>query len=161
MLLSANIASSVPRKPPAAAIVRKGLKASGGQLSWASQSVSVRLRTRSGFNAAKICAIPPPLSLPTRSTWPMFRSEGLGRPVVLGVAVSEREAANAFRVQRGENLRNTATAVVADQIYLADVQGIDKFLEHLRISSHRYVLIRRYLCVAMCKQIHSDTSPDV
>src|SRR5260370_22231860 len=87
--------------------------------------------------------------------------EGLGRPVVMGVAVSEREAANAFRVQRGENLRNSATAVVADQIYLVDVQGIEKFLEHLRISSHRYVLIRRYLGVAMCKQIHSYTSPDV
>jgi hypothetical protein len=38
----------------------------------------------------------------------------------MGVAVSKREAANPFRVQRGENLRNTATAVVADQIRLVD-----------------------------------------
>ena len=39
--LSASIAASVPARPPAAAIARNGLKGSGGQLSWTSQSVSV------------------------------------------------------------------------------------------------------------------------
>ena len=43
-------------------------KAVGGQLSCASQLVSVMLRTRPGLCAAKICAMPPPLSLPIKST---------------------------------------------------------------------------------------------
>jgi len=47
-----------------------GLTASGGQLSCVSQLVSVSVRSRSGCRAAKSCAIPPPLSLPTRSIGP-------------------------------------------------------------------------------------------
>src|SRR5205814_782432 len=47
-----------------------GLTASGGQLSCVSQLVSVSVRSRSGCPAAKSCAIPPPLSLPTRSIGP-------------------------------------------------------------------------------------------
>src|ERR1035441_4502398 len=112
MLLSDNIASSAPRKPPAAAIVRKGLKASGGQLSWVSQSVSVR-------------------------------------------------PANTLRIQRSEDLCNTATAIVAHQIHLIDAQGIEKLLKHLRIGRYRYVLIRRDFGVAMGQQVHGYTAPDV
>ncbi len=70
------------------------------------------------------------------------------------VAIGEREAANALRIQRGENLRNAATAVVAYEIHLVDVQGIEKFLEHLRIGRHGYVLIRCDFRVAMRKQVH-------
>jgi len=65
---------------PAAAIARKGLKASGGQLS-------------------------------------------------LRIAIGECEAANALRTERGENLRDAAAAVIADEIDLIDLQGIEKFLE--------------------------------
>ena len=44
---SPSSVAAAARRP--AAIARNGLNASGGQLSWASQSVSVRLRTRSGM----------------------------------------------------------------------------------------------------------------
>src|ERR1700722_17204209 len=57
------------------------------------------------------------------------RSEGLGRPVVVCIAISECEAANALRIKRGENLRYAAAAVVAHEIDLIDVQGIEKLLE--------------------------------
>src|SRR5258707_12597032 len=77
------------------------------------------------------------------------------------VAIGEREAANALRIQRRENLRNAATAVVAYEIYLVDVQGIEKFLEHLRIGRHGYVLIRCDFRVAMRKQVHGYAAPDV
>src|SRR5437764_5000080 len=50
-------------------MARNGLNAAGGQLSCPSQLVRVRLRSRSGCSAAKIWAMPPPLSFPTRSTW--------------------------------------------------------------------------------------------
>src|SRR5437588_11177585 len=53
-------------------MARNGLNAAGGQLSCASQLVRVRLRSRSGCRAAKIWAMPPPLSFPTRSTWSML-----------------------------------------------------------------------------------------
>src|SRR5580698_5461458 len=43
--------------------------------------------------------------------------EGLGGPVVMGITVGEREAADALRVHCGENLCNTPAAVVADEIY--------------------------------------------
>src|SRR5271168_911292 len=59
------------------------------------------------------------------------RLEGLGRPVVVGIAIGEREAANALRIERGENLRDAAAAVIADEIDVIDVQGIEKLLEHL------------------------------
>src|SRR5260370_17577516 len=77
------------------------------------------------------------------------------------VAIGEREAANALRIQRCENLRNAATAVVAYEIHLVDVQGIEKFLEHLRIGRHGYVLIRCDFRVAMRKQVDGDATPDV
>jgi hypothetical protein len=106
------MASSVPRKPPLAAIARNGLKA-------------------------------------------------LGRPIVVGVAVGEREAANALRVQCSEDLCDTAAAVVANEIYLIDVQSIEKFPKHLRIGIYRYVLIRRDFCVAVRKQVDGYAAPDV
>src|SRR5258708_29112656 len=77
------------------------------------------------------------------------------------VAIGEREAENGLRIQRGENLRNSATAVVAYEIHLVDVQGIEKFLEHLRIGRHGYVLIRCDFRVAMRKQVHGYAAPDV
>src|SRR5579864_5469130 len=89
------------------------------------------------------------------------RLEGFRWPVVVRVAVGEREAAYALRVQRGENLSDTTTAVVADEIHLIDLQSIEKFLEHLRIGCHGYVLVRCDFGVAMHKQIDSDASPDV
>jgi len=79
----------------------------------------------------------------------------------LSVAVGERHAAHTFRIQRCENLRNTPAAIVTHEIHLVDVQGIEKFFEHLRISRHGYILIRRDFSVAMCKQIHSYAAPDV
>src|SRR5216684_1362340 len=79
----------------------------------------------------------------------------------MSVAIGEREAANALRIQRGENLRNAATAVVADEVHLVDVQGIEKFLEHLRIGRHGYILIRRDFGVAVCKQVHGYAPPDI
>src|SRR5258708_34346360 len=77
------------------------------------------------------------------------------------VAIGEREAANALRIQRGENLRKSATAVVAYEIHLVDVHGIEKSLEHLRIGRHGYVLIRCDFRVAMRKQAHGYAAPDV
>src|ERR1700747_1564331 len=66
--LSPSIALRVLLSPPAATISTNGLNASGGQLSWVSQLVSVSVRTRSGLSAARIWQIPPPLSFPTRWT---------------------------------------------------------------------------------------------
>jgi len=41
------------------------------------------------------------------------------------------------------------------------VQGIKKFLKHLGIGGHGYILIRRDFCVAMRKQIHSYAATNV
>jgi hypothetical protein len=79
----------------------------------------------------------------------------------VGVAVGEREAAHALRIQCGENLCNTAAAVVAHKIYLINVQAIEKFLEHVRIGRYGHVLVRRDFGIAMRKQIHGYTAPDV
>src|SRR5258706_3499414 len=62
--------------------------------------------------------------------------EGFGRPVVVSVAVSEREAADALRVQCGDNLCNPAAAVLADDIHLIDAQSIEKFISHLVLSRY-------------------------
>jgi len=44
---------------------------------------------------------------------------------------------------------------------LSDVQRIEKFLEHLRIGRHGYVLIRCDFRVAMRKQVHGYAATDV
>ncbi len=77
------------------------------------------------------------------------------------VAVGECETANAFRVQRGKNLRNAATAVVADEIHPIDGQSIEKSLKHFRIGGHRYILIRCDFSVAMRQQVYSYAAPHV
>src|SRR5260370_21022956 len=79
----------------------------------------------------------------------------------MSVAIGEREAANAVRIERGEKLRNAATAVVADEVHLVDVQGIEKLLEHLRSGGHGYVLVRRDFGVAVWKQVHGYAPPDI
>ena len=79
----------------------------------------------------------------------------------MGVAVGEGETADALRVQRGEDLRDAAAAVVADEVHAVDVQGIEKFLEHLRIGRHGHILIRRDFGVTMRKQVHGYTAPNV
>ena len=51
--------------------------------------------------------------------------------------------------QVGENLRNAAAAVIADQINLIDMQGFEHLVQHVRIGGHRDVLIRPDLGVTM------------
>ena len=89
------------------------------------------------------------------------RFEGVGRPVIVRVAVGKNEAANAFGIKRGENLRNAAAAVVADKVHLIDVQGVEKFLEHLCVCGDGNVLVRRDFGVAMGKEIDGNATADV
>src|ERR1700722_10549875 len=87
--------------------------------------------------------------------------ERLGRPVVVRVAVRERESSNAFRVESRKYLADTAATIVSDQIHLIDVQRIEKLAKHLGIRCDRYVLVRRDFRVAVRKQVDSDAPADV
>jgi len=58
-------------------------------------------------------------------------------------------------------LRDAAAAVIADEIDLIDLQGIEKFLEHLCVCSDGNVLVRRDFGVAMREQVQGNATPDV
>ena len=77
------------------------------------------------------------------------------------ITIRKRQTANALRIQRGKNLRNAASAVIADEIHFVDVQGIEKFLKHLRVRRHGHVLIRRDFSVAMRKQVDGYAASDI
>src|SRR3984957_18287708 len=87
--------------------------------------------------------------------------ECLGRPVVVRVAVRERESSKAFRVESREYLRDTAATIVSDKIHLIDVQRIEKFAKHLGIRGDRNVLVRRDFRVAVRKQIDRDRAAKI
>ena len=77
------------------------------------------------------------------------------------VAVSQRETPNTLRIQGRKNLRDARTAVIADEINLIDLQNIEEFLEHVRVGSHRNVLIGSDFCVAMRQKVHSNAPSDI
>jgi hypothetical protein len=83
-----------------------------------------------------------------------------GRPFNVDEAdgISRRHT---LRIRCGEDLCNPATAVVAHEIHPVDAHGVENFLEHVRIGRHGDVLIRRDFGVAMRKQVHGYTAPDV
>src|ERR1700722_8371513 len=87
--------------------------------------------------------------------------EGLGRPVVVRVAVRERESSNAFRVESREYLGDTAATIVSDKVHLIDVQRIEKLAKHLGIRGDRYVLVRRDFRVAVRKQVERDRAAKI
>jgi hypothetical protein len=64
-------------------------------------------------------------------------------------------------VRRGEDLRDAAAAVVANEVHLTDLQRIEKLPEHLGVGGHGHVLLRRDLAVAMRQQVHRDAASDV
>ena len=77
------------------------------------------------------------------------------------IAVRQREASHTLRMQRCEDLSDAAAAVIPDQVYLRDIHGIEKLLEHARIGGHRDVLIRPDLGVTMREQVQRDTAPEI
>src|SRR6202011_5912612 len=74
--------------------------------------------------------------------------------VVMGVAVGEGQRPHPLGIERRENLSNASAAVVADQVDLIDLQGIEHLFQHLRVGSYGDILIRRDLGVAMGQEIH-------
>src|ERR1700737_5340569 len=69
------------------------------------------------------------------------------------IAVSEREASNAFRIESGEYLGDAAAAVISDDIHLIDVQRIEKVVEHLCICCDRHILVGCDVGVSVREQV--------
>lgn len=89
------------------------------------------------------------------------RLERLGWPVVVRVAVGQRETSNAGRVQRREDQRDAAAAVIPDEIHTLYPQGVDELHQHFGVCRRRHVLCRCDLCVPMRQQVDRDTPPHV
>ena len=58
-------------------------------------------------------------------------------PVVMRVAVGEREAANALGMPRGEDLRDSAAAVVRDEIYGFERERRTEIFQHAGLGAER------------------------
>ena len=58
----------------------------------------------------------------------------------------------------GEDLRDAAAAVVADEIDVGDRQRVEKFAQHRGIGGHRHVLGAGDLGVAVRQQVQRDTA---
>ena len=79
----------------------------------------------------------------------------------MGVAVGEGQRPHPLGIERRENLSNASAAVVADQVDLIDLQGIEHLFQHLRVGSYGDILIRHDLGVAMGQEIHRNAAADV
>ena len=73
----------------------------------------------------------------------------------------EGQRAHASWIERGENLADTAAAVVADQVDLVDGESIEQFAQHVRIGRDRDVLAGHDLRVAVRQQIRRDAVANV
>jgi len=60
-----------------------------------------------------------------------------------------------------QDLRDTAAAVVADEIDLVDIERVEELREHRGVRRHRDILIRGNLGIAVCQEIHGDAPPHV
>lgn len=79
----------------------------------------------------------------------------------MGVAVGKGQRPHPLRIERREDLSNASATVVADQVDLIGLQGIEHLSQHLRVGGHGNILIRRDLGVAMRQEIHRDAAADV
>ena len=79
----------------------------------------------------------------------------------MSIAIGESQAADALWIQSGEDLGNAAATVVTDQIHLIDMQGVEKFIQHLRVGGNRHVLIRCDFSVTVREQINCDAAANV
>jgi hypothetical protein len=77
----------------------------------------------------------------------------------VGVAVGQDEAAHPLGVERGEDLADPATAVVADYVGLGDAQGVEELAQHDGVRGYRYVLPGLDLGVAVREQVDGDAAP--
>ena len=77
------------------------------------------------------------------------------------IAVGQHQTTNSFRVQGCKYLTDAATAVVAHQVDLIDVQRIQKLRQHMGIGGDRHVLGGRYLGLAVRQQIDGNAAPDI
>ena len=89
------------------------------------------------------------------------RFERFRRPVVMGIAIGERQGPDAIRIERGEDLANSSATVVSDQIDLIYVQRVERVLQHLRVGGHRHVLSGCDFRVAVRKQVDRDAPPKI
>ena len=69
------------------------------------------------------------------------RLERFGRHVVVGVAVRQRERAQARRMARGEDLRDGTAGVVRDQVDAVEVERVAELLDHIGERRQREVLV--------------------
>ena len=77
------------------------------------------------------------------------------------VAVGQRQSPHPLRVRGGEDLRDPAAAVVAHEIHLIDLQGVDELRHHLGIRGDRHILLGLDLGLAVREQIERDAAPRV
>ena len=87
--------------------------------------------------------------------------ERFRRPVVVRVAIREREAAHTRGIERREDLRDAAAAVVTDQVHLVDLEHVHELPQHLRVRGHRHVLVRSDLRLPVRQQVDRDAAAHV
>src|SRR6266849_3004653 len=83
------------------------------------------------------------------------------RPIVVGIAIGERETPDALRVACGKNLSDSAAAVVGDDIHLVEFHGLAERCEHARLGVERKVLVRAGACSPMRENIDRYAAPGV
>src|SRR3954447_9867561 len=79
----------------------------------------------------------------------------------MGVAIRDRERADAARMARGEDLGNSRAAVVGDQIDLVQIQPVAEGLQHLGLHAERHVLIGCDPRVAVSHQVNRNAPSQI
>ena len=65
----------------------------------------------------------------------------LGRPVVMGIAVSEHETTNPIWMSRSEDLRDPAAAVIGNDVDLIKLHGVAEGGKHRSLGVERKILV--------------------
>jgi hypothetical protein len=74
------------------------------------------------------------------------------------LAIGERQAPDALRIARRENLRNATAAIVRHEVDLIEPQGGTKGFQHLRLCLARHVLLGRRARGAVRELIDGDAT---
>ena len=85
----------------------------------------------------------------------------LRRPVVVDIAVGERQAVDAPGMAGGENLGDRAAAVIGDDVDLVQAHRIAERNEHVGLRIEVQILVGAGSRLAMSKDIDRDATPDI
>src|SRR3989442_1571748 len=124
--------------------IRSGVARSGSRYTRTASSVG-----------ADGSAYPPPRPAGERAK---AGSASIRRPVVVRIAVGERQGPQPLGVPGGEELRDPAAAVVADQVDGAQLERVAELGQHAGLRGERDVPVGADLGVAEAHQIERNAA---